>query len=411
MPDRDQQDQTQTQQTDQTQTRRQDPAPAVAATPARAAAVDAATQQSAGPLPAAGAVDQAQQGTRRPSASDLAFGPEIGANDQEMGQHMVKAMDNANGAAPYDLHAGIHYSYNYKRECTQGGQPDLWKDDYRYGYNDSGHFEDPSQTKQFMTWTLKVGHSASEAVKAWLKGLTVAECNSSVIAMEMDTLRAAIGDSKFDKIAGSKDAKEDAAINPSDRLVITPGGGGLWERYMKQTDLAKKDQAGQKVSEDEMDKGLKPGEWYYFYNHPKYLLKHPGGAWQGENSLFMGKNDQGERIWSGLGASNVSEPDMFNEMVRAYNGGRDEEDTRAMTEEGITGADGKFVDKDYDPASGKFPDKVTVDMIKNDPPYTIGGTTRKGGFMLSAGTSLDATKVQATRGDGAGGGGGTSGGQ
>jgi hypothetical protein len=31
--------------------------------------------------------------------------------------------------------------------------------------------------------------------------------------------------------------------------------------------------------------------------------------------------------------------------------------------------------------------------------------------MLSAGTSLDATKVQATRGDGAGGGGGTSGGQ
>ena len=44
----------------------------------------------------------------------------------------------------------------------------------------------------------------------------------------------------------------------------------------------------------ELDDTLIPGQWYYFYNHPKYLLKHPGGAWQGENSIYMGRDKDGK---------------------------------------------------------------------------------------------------------------------
>src|SRR5439155_7438188 len=122
----------------------------------------------------------------------------------------------------------------------------------------------------------------------------------------------------------------------------------------KQTDRGAKKSAGGNVSDADLDKGLQAGQWYYFYNHPKYLLKHPGGAWQGENSLYMGKKG-GERMWSGLGASNVSESGMFAEMVSAYNAPRDSNDERAMIEMGVKTADGTYSDSRYDPKGGDVP--------------------------------------------------------
>src|SRR6185295_5816167 len=118
-----------------------------------------------------------------------------------------------------------------------------------------------------------------------------------------------------------------------------------------------------KVTDEEKEKLLKPGEWYYFYNHPKYLLKHPGGAWQGENSLYMGKNSAGQRLWAGLGASNVSEDAMYAEMVSAYNAPRDKNDEREMKEQGIKKEDGTYADPTYDPASGNFADTIDRDKV------------------------------------------------
>src|SRR5205085_11313818 len=107
----------------------------------------------------------------------------------------------------------------------------------------------------------------------------------------------------------------------------------------------------------------------------------PGGAWQGENSLYMGKNDKGERMWAGMGATDKTESTMVDEMVEAYNGGRDDADERVMLESHIKTKDGKYnLQKKYDPANGEVTDTVTADQILNDPPYKIGGTTRKGGF-------------------------------
>src|SRR6185295_17223590 len=117
------------------------------------------------------------------------------------------------------------------------------------------------------------------------------------------------------------------------RLVVKPGTDGTpVGPMMKSTELAQvsrgagRDQRTGSATEEEKESLLIPGQWYYFYNHPKYLLKHPGGAWQGENSLYMGKNSSGERTWAGMGASNMTEDGMLDEMVSAYNLARDDAD-------------------------------------------------------------------------------------
>jgi hypothetical protein len=90
---------------------------------------------------------------------------------------------------------------------------------------------------------------------------------------------------------------------------------------------------------------------------------------------------------------------MFAEMVSAYNAPRDANDERAMKEEGLKRDDGTYADTSYDPKSGQFPDTVDKDKILNDPAFTIGGTNRKGGFLVEAGMTLDMDKLKAARPD------------
>jgi hypothetical protein len=143
------------------------------------------------------------------------------------------------------------------------------------------------------------------------------------------------------------------------------------------------------------DRPAKVGEWYYFYNHPKYLLKHPGGAFQGENAIYMGE-ESGEQIWSGMGVSNVTELVMLTEMMNAYNIPRDEFDEKEL--ERIKAENGGILPAKYDPASGEFPDELTdVSEILDAEEYEIDGTKRKGGFVLEAGQTLDVDKVQELR--------------
>jgi Protein-glutamine gamma-glutamyltransferase len=340
------------------------------------------------------------------SASSRAFGgPEIPTTAQAMGQHTVEAMNKANNVpgagGQYDLTHGIHYSYNYKKETKKAGQEALWKDEYRSGYNASGMFLNPQETGAFMDFQLKPGQSASKAIKAWLGGLTVAECLTTVFAMEYESVRATLGDTKFDSVFGSADAKIDQTVTAaSRRLRIAPNSETPISEFLKSTELAKISNDGKHpdgVSSKELDDHLIPGHWYYFYNHPKYLLKHPGGAWQGENALYMGRKPNGERLWAGLGASGMTEDTMIDEMVSAYNGARNEEDELAMKRDQIKNADGSYANSIYDPTKGVFNDTVTKKEILTDPSFKIGEDSRKGGFLANAGTEVDVAKVKAIK--------------
>jgi hypothetical protein len=322
--------------------------------------------------------------------------PEIEANEKEMGGRIVQDMDKANND-PATPDSGIWYSYNYEDKANNDpAYKGRWKESYRMGFADPKYFEQLG----FMDWRVRPKISASEAVKAWLKGLTIAECYSTVIAIHYDTIRAAIGDEKFDEKFGGADG-----LLPQDKLmrISTPNSNGAQplDEFMKATDANAKGDSGTVGDR----KNVKEGEWYYFYNHPKYLLKHPGGAWQGENAIYMGKNDAGEQLWAGLGTrseatglSSITEEDMFLEMIADYNRDRDDNDKRAL--DGIRAGHGGTTPPEYLlPSEGGtvFKDAVTREDILNDPPYKIGDTTRKGGFLLQAGKTLDPDKVKALR--------------
>ena len=112
----------------------------------------------------------------------------------------------------------------------------------------------------------------------------------------------------------------------------------------------------------------------------------------------MGKNEAGERLWAGLGAT-ATEDAMIDEMVSAYNHERNAYDHETLKQRGIERDDGTFTNPEYDPASGSFDDTVTKEDILKSQIYAIQHHERKGGFMATAGKALDEAKVKSTRGE------------
>lgn len=299
--------------------------------------------------------------------------PEIPATERAIGEHIVAGMARANLGGG-DPDSGIHYSHNYEAFF-----PDRFRKSHWDGYAKAKYWERTG----FMTWRLKPGVSASEGLKAWLEGRTIAECLTTIQAIQTDALRAAVSDANFDKRFGEKGKN-----TPEwKRLVIGPGVSSVSE-YMTGTGN-KRGRIGHR--------NVKAGEHYYFYNHPKYLLKHPGGAWQGENAVFDGEVD-GEQTWSGFGASNVTEDGMYAEMVAAYNQPRDARDIEVLEE--MFGKDRDDWPEEYLEDSGSFPKRITVKDVLTSKPYALDGVTRKGGFIGSSGWKLDLERVKELRGEG-----------
>ena len=293
--------------------------------------------------------------------------PEIAATEKAIGEHIVAGMARANLGG--DADSGIHYAHNYEYYYSERFKKDHWD-----GYANGRYWERIG----FMTWRVKPGVSASTALKKWLEGRTIAECLTTIQAIQTDALRAAVGDKQFDERFG-----KNGGNTPEDmRLVIGPGMSSVTE-YMTDTGN-KKGKIGKR--------NVKVGEHYYFYNHPKYLLKHPGGAWQGENAVYDGETN-GVQTWSGFGASGVSEDGMYEEMVGAYNQPRDERDIEVLEE--MFGKDPKKWPKEYQ--EGSYPETVTVKETLAARPYTLDGTTRRAGFVGTSGWKIDVKAVKALR--------------
>jgi hypothetical protein len=180
-------------------------------------------------------------------------------------------------------------------------------------------------------------------------------------------------------------------------------------KFMTSTDEKVQSQKGpEKVGH----RSVRKGEWYYFYNHPKYLLKHPGGSFQGENSVCM-DDTPGEQKYSGFGVGILTEPEMLEEMRRAYNEPRNERDYELLVkafapEKAQAKTSSQTWEELYDavpfykvarenlPFVG-FPNTIDAKDIIEAPPYTIGNVTRKGGFQSGVGKKLAAAAVAEAR--------------
>ena len=299
--------------------------------------------------------------------------PEIPATAAAIGDHIVAGMARANSGGN-DPDSGIHYSHNYEAFF-----PDRFRKTHWDGYASGRYWERIG----FMTWRLKPGVSASKGLKKWLDGRTIAECLTTIQAIQTDALRAAVGDEKFDEFFGH----EKKPVPESRRLVIGPGNSTVMN-FLTDTGN-KRGRIGKR--------NVKKGEHYYIYNHPMYLLKHPGGAFQGENAVYDGEVN-GVQTWSGFGVNSVTEEEMLREMVAAYNQPRDERDVEVLKE--MFGKDPKKWPKEYREDGGVFPKRVTVKDLLEAKAHTIDGVTRKGGFVGNSGWKLDLDMVKMLRGEG-----------
>jgi hypothetical protein len=325
--------------------------------------------------------------------------PEIENTEEATGQHIVDEVNRANTGR--GVNAGIWYAHNYKAEYKTNKDAHEWKvpwnDDLENGYADPRYWI----RTDFMQWKLKPGVSASEGIKAWLEGLTIAECLTAIMAIETDTMRAALGDVRFDELFGSKNRP------PQEGLLEVGMGPSTVRKYLTDTEGSQASDMGTMGN-----RPVELGEWYYFYNHPRYLLKHPFGAFQGENAVYMGKNPAQEQLWAGLGVPPVTEKGMLEEMAAAYNGERDPDDYREILQmhnikipKGTPESDyekiylanlDKIQDK-YRHDRGEYPDNVTPKDILDAPEYELDGRTRKGGFKGTAGQELDLEKIESKK--------------
>jgi peptidoglycan hydrolase-like protein with peptidoglycan-binding domain len=317
------------------------------------------------------------------AGGDVSGRPEIGHDEQALGEHVVAGMERLNQTGAQGPGKGVWYRDNYFRAHRSDPDHYPWDDDWWSGYASPEHFERTGE----LEWALKPGMRASDALRAWLHGTTLADCATAIVAVELDTLRAALGDAEFDRRYGADGqplviAQGMGGTPLEDAMVSVEVGGGIGNR------------------------DLVAGDWVSFYNHPRYLLKHPGGDWQGENAVYTGTDADGCQRFTGLGAAGKSEWDLLATMAAHYSAPRtaddyvmlldlyvsdapEREDPRyaARELEYVRGLYERYLGRipwQYREGSGAFPDTCTDQDILDAPPYILDGALRVGGFTGQA---------------------------
>jgi len=120
-----------------------------------------------------------------------------------------------------DIDGGMYEPSEYQAACTAAGTPEKWDDRYGHGHTEAAGWVQPYEGRYDNTFELKHGHSASQAVKDFLIGPTIADYRVIGVALEMDELRDTLGDHQFDHMFGTKDSDRDAQISKAQRLKIS----------------------------------------------------------------------------------------------------------------------------------------------------------------------------------------------
>ncbi|MDX2093958.1 MAG: hypothetical protein SFX73_39355 [Kofleriaceae bacterium] len=241
--------------------------------------------------------------------------------------------------------------------------------DKELGLADARYFE----RVRMMCFRVLPSVTASEALAVFLKGPTLVECRLTIFVFFFETIRRSLGDQRFNQLFGPGEGKKPE----KGYFILTPFGiklqGPDGETDLDVTSVTKPPSEKEGNDKPGARVGLVPGGRYYFQNFrpPEgryhYKARHPQGLWSGENAFYMGE-EGGKQMWSGLGATGLTELEMMQTVCDAYNA------------PGQTGSEDRVY---LDEATGKLRHMKTGQL---DP---------TSGLQLNSGLFLDATKVTA----------------
>jgi hypothetical protein len=169
--------------------------------------------------------EAAAEVTEAPAGGMSAEGavPDVGPNGQVV-EPGKTASEQAFGDKPTaqsgEIDGGMFVPEEYQAACIAAGTPDKWDDKYFHGNTAAKQWNQPWEGRYDNTFTLKSGHSASQALKDFIAGPTLADWRTLAVAVEMNEVRDTIGDEKFDKLFGSSNGGIDAQVPHSQRLTI-----------------------------------------------------------------------------------------------------------------------------------------------------------------------------------------------
>jgi hypothetical protein len=146
--------------------------------------------------------------------------PAVGQNvaDPQQATASELAYDQSNLAV---LDQGMHEPADYRSVCETSGKPDRWNPKYASGHTSASQWVQPYQGPEAMEWSLKPGQSASEAIRDFVKGPTIADFRVIAVARDLDELRDDMGDPQFDALFGSRTQAQDEKIPHEQRLMVT----------------------------------------------------------------------------------------------------------------------------------------------------------------------------------------------
>ena len=229
--------------------------------------------------------------------------------DTNFGSHMkefIKNMHNAGNPPDFTFtsYEQMGYEVRVRHQATKGiaaahsgccNYPDSTHPDHL----DSTYWDRISWMRFKPKSPLPPGKEASDAIEAiFAPGAgTRLECLAMTVAVEYYSLLKGLGKTKFNvKFAGG------AGLEISTRL-----GTGTHPTFYGTSRVYKNLTLSSKSE-------ILPGDWVYFYNFADYLIKCPGGSWQGENAIYLGGGK-----YRGFGVSSLSEANMNKELVDEYN--------------------------------------------------------------------------------------------
>jgi hypothetical protein len=246
--------------------------------------------------------------------ADIAYdpAPDLPGIERKYGKDMVEALATMhNGGRPpvheYATKDRLMIELTLRdRAIGEMGKANTSEDILRYATRSGDPADgrlDPKYWDKvgFYQFLLMLGATAAPAMRSIFGGEdNVLECNSAMVAVEYGSMLETMGDDAFNKrMAGGS-------------LIISPYH--LPPKGMDQHPLFKEGMLETVAIASTKD--LIPGDWLYFRNIPDYLIKHPGGFWTGEHTMYLGNGK-----FQGFGTTALTEGELRHKLLDSYNAG------------------------------------------------------------------------------------------